>query len=50
LEKGLLRVLNVESPDTFIDVQLVFLAGPGLSPSAKGFTELTLSTFALQHT
>jgi len=50
LEKGLLRVLNVQSPDIFIDVQLVFLAGPALSPSAKGFTELTLSTFASQHT
>jgi DNA-binding transcriptional LysR family regulator len=50
LEKGLLRVLNVESQDIFIDVQLVSLAGPALSPSAKGFTELTLSTFASQHT
>ena len=50
LEKGLLRVLNVECQDIFIDVQLVSLTGPGLSPSAKGFTELTLSTFASQHT
>ena len=50
LEKGLLRVLNVESASIFIDVQLVFLAGPVLSPSAKGFTEMTLSTFASQHT
>ncbi len=50
LEKGLLRVLNVQGPEIFIDVQLVFLAGTALSPSAKGFTELTLSTFAPQHT
>ena len=50
LEKGLLRVLNVRESDIFIDVQLVFLAGTALSPSAKGFTELTLSAFAPQHT
>ena len=50
LERGLLRVLNVEDNKIFIDVQLVFLAGPVLSPSAKGFAELTLSTFAPQHT
>ena len=50
LEKGLLRVLNVEDNKIFIDVQLVFLAGSVLSPSAKGFAELTLSTFASQHT
>jgi DNA-binding transcriptional LysR family regulator len=50
LEKGLLRVLNVQSPAIFIDVQLVFLAGRALSPSAKGFKDLTLSTFASQHT
>ena len=50
LKKGLLRVLNVESPHTFIDVQIVFLAGPALSPSARGFTELTLSAFASKQT
>ncbi len=49
LQKGLLRILNVQSQDIFIDVQLVFLAGPELSPSAKGFVELTLSTFSTQH-
>ncbi len=50
LEKGLLRILNVQSPDIFIDVQLVYLAGPVLSPCAKGFTQLTLSAFASHHT
>ncbi len=50
LKKGLLRVLNVESPAIFIDVQLVYPAGPVLSPCAKGFTELTLSTFASDDT
>ncbi len=50
LDKGLLRVLNIENPHIFIDVQVVFLAGSTLSPSAKNFTELTLSTFAAQHT
>jgi DNA-binding transcriptional LysR family regulator len=49
LEKGLLRVLNVEDSNLFIEVQLVFLAGAPLSPSAKEFTDLTLSTFATQH-
>jgi len=49
LQKGLLRVLNVEDSDLFIEVQLVFLAGAPLSPSAKEFTDLTLSTFATQH-
>lgn len=49
LEKGLLRVLNVEDSNLFIEVQLVFLAGAPLSPSAKEFTDLTLSTFAAQH-
>jgi hypothetical protein len=43
-------VLNVEGPHTFIDVQIVYLAGPALSPSARGFADLTLSAFASKQT
>ncbi len=46
LEKGLLKTLTVEGVDIFIDVQLVFLASRVLSPSAKKFIDIALSTFA----
>ena len=48
LEKGLLKILNVEGLGIFMDVQLVYLAGHHLSPSAKQFVDITLSAFALK--
>jgi DNA-binding transcriptional LysR family regulator len=48
LEKGLLKILNVEGLNIFMDVQLVYLAGHQLSPSAKHFVDITLSAFALK--
>lgn len=46
LEKGLLKTLAVDGVNIFIDVQLVFLASRVLSPSAKKFIDIALSTFA----
>ena len=48
LEKGLLKILTVEGLNIFIDVQLVFHSGHQLSPSAKKFVEIALSTFSLK--
>ena len=50
LQKGRLKILEVEGLNIFMDVQLVYLASHQLSPSAKQFVEITLSTFASKQT
>jgi DNA-binding transcriptional LysR family regulator len=49
LQMGRLKILDVEGLNIFLDVQLVYLASHQLSPSAKQFVEITLSTFASKH-
>jgi len=50
LQSGNLKILSVEGLDIFIDVQLVYLAGHHLTPSARQFVEITLSNFASKQT
>ncbi len=45
LEKGLLKILPVDGVNVFIDVQLIYLANRVLTPSAKKFIDIALSTF-----
>jgi DNA-binding transcriptional LysR family regulator len=46
IEKGQLKILNMDNVNIYIDVQLIFLSEHALSQSAKKFVEITLSTFA----
>jgi DNA-binding transcriptional LysR family regulator len=46
IEKGQLRILSMDDINIYIDVQLIFLSEHLLSPSAKKFVEIALSTFA----
>jgi DNA-binding transcriptional LysR family regulator len=50
LQMGRLKILEVEGLNIFMDVQLIHLASHQLSPSAKQFVEITLSTFTSRPT